>query len=93
MRALTFAIALVLFATQAGAEEKAIELKPGPGLDKVQANCGICHSLDYIEMNSPFLDAAKWDAEVAKMIRAMAAPIDEADAKTIANYLKKNYGN
>lgn len=93
MRALTFAIALVLFATQAGAEEKAVELKPGPGLDKVQANCGTCHSLDYIEMNSPFLDAANWDAEVAKMIRAMGAPIDAADAKTIADYLKKNYGN
>lgn len=93
VRALTFAIALVLFATQAGAEEKAVELKPGPGLDKVQANCGTCHSLDYIEMNSPFLDAANWDAEVAKMIRAMGAPIDAADAKTIADYLKQNYGN
>jgi DMSO/TMAO reductase YedYZ molybdopterin-dependent catalytic subunit len=27
---------------------------------------GACHSLDYIVMNSPFLDAAHWDAEVAK---------------------------
>jgi hypothetical protein len=25
-------------------------------------------------MNSPFLDAARWDAEVAKMIKAFGAP-------------------
>ena len=31
--------------------------------------------------------------EVAKMIKAFGAPIDDADAKTIAEYLKKNYGS
>jgi hypothetical protein len=29
---------------------------------------------------------------VAKMINAFGAPIDPADAKTIADYLKANYG-
>ena len=43
-------------------------------------------------MNSPFLDAARWDAEVAKMIKSFGAPIDPADAKTIGDYLKENYG-
>jgi hypothetical protein len=43
-------------------------------------------------MNSPFLNAAGWDAEVAKMINAFGAPIDAADAKIIADYLKSNYG-
>ena len=43
-------------------------------------------------MNSPFLDAAGWDAEVAKMINAFGAPIDKDDAVAIADYLKKNYG-
>jgi hypothetical protein len=43
-------------------------------------------------MNSPFLDAGKWDAEVAKMIKAFGAPIDPADAKSIGAYLKENYG-
>jgi len=43
-------------------------------------------------MNSPFLDAARWDAEVAKMIKSFGAPIDPADAKTIGAYLKQNYG-
>jgi len=49
-----------------------------------------CHSLDYVPMNSPFL-TAQWDAEVAKMIGAFGAPIDQADAKIIADNLKKNY--
>jgi enoyl-CoA hydratase/carnithine racemase len=29
----------------------------------------------------------------AKMINAFGAPIDAADAKAIAEYLKKNYGS
>jgi mono/diheme cytochrome c family protein len=79
-------------ATSAVAEEKSVQLKPGSGLDKVEGNCGGCHSLDYVPMNSPFLSAAGWDAEVAKMINAFGAPIDQADAKLIADYLKSNYG-
>ncbi|HYS49334.1 MAG TPA: cytochrome c, partial [Xanthobacteraceae bacterium] len=67
--------------------------KQAPGLDKVEANCGACHSLDYIPMNSPFPTAAVWDAEVAKMINAFGAPISEADAKAIGDYLKANYGS
>lgn len=75
------------------AEEKPVQLKSGLGLDKVEANCAACHSLDYIVTNSPFLNAAQWDAEVAKMINAFGAPIDQGDAKAIADYLKKNYGS
>ena len=73
------------------AEEPIIDLKAGPGLDKVRGNCGACHSLDYIQMNSPFLNAAGWNAEVTKMIKAMGAPIKDDDAKMIADYLAKNY--
>ena len=74
------------------AEERPVELKPGPGLDKVEGHCGACHSLDYIQINSPFLNAAGWNAEVTKMIKAFGAPIDAADAKAIVDYLAKNYG-
>jgi len=59
----------------------------------VEANCAACHSLDYIVMNSPYPSAALWDAEVTKMIKAFGAPIDDGDAKVIADYLKKNYGS
>ena len=76
----------------AAAAEKPVSLKQAPGVDKVEANCAACHSLDYVQMNSPFLNAAGWDAEITKMINAFGAPINEADAKIIADYLKANYG-
>jgi mono/diheme cytochrome c family protein len=91
----SIAIAAIMTAVTVGfatADESAVQLKQAPGLDKVESNCGGCHSLDYVPMNSPFLSAAGWDAEVAKMINAFGAPIDQADAKTIADYLKSNYG-
>jgi len=93
MRAFTIAAIAALIALPAAAEERPVQLKKAPGVDKVEANCQACHSLDYIPMNSPFPNAALWDAEITKMIKAFGAPIDEADAKAIAEYLKKNYGS
>jgi mono/diheme cytochrome c family protein len=92
MRSLAILVVTAAMAASAAAEEKPVQLKPGPGLDKVESNCSGCHSLDYVPMNSRFLSAAAWDAEVAKMINAFGAPIDQADAKAIAEYLKSNYG-
>jgi hypothetical protein len=85
--------AITAFTGISVAEEKPVRLRQAPGLDKVEALCSACHSLDYVQMNSPFLSAAGWDGEVAKMINAFGAQIDQADAKTIADYLAKNYGN
>ena len=93
MRALAIALLAAVVAAPAAAEEKPVTLKKGPGLEQVEANCGACHSLDYIQMNSPFMTSATWDAEVAKMIKAFGAPISEADARAIADYLKTNYGS
>jgi len=93
MRTILIALAAVVLAIPAMAEEKLIDLKKAPGLDKVEGNCGACHSLDYIQMNSPYPNAALWDAEVTKMIKAFGAPISEADAKAIKEYLTKNYGS
>jgi hypothetical protein len=93
MRAIAVVTLAGLLATPAFAEEKPVALKKAPGIEKVEANCGACHSLDYIVMNSPFPNAALWDAEVAKMINAFGAPIDAADAKVISDYLKANYGS
>jgi mono/diheme cytochrome c family protein len=86
------ALMTALTAIAAVADERPVQLKQAPGLDKIEGNCAGCHSLDYVPMNSPFLSAAGWDAEVAKMINAFGAPIDQADAKIIADYLKSNYG-
>ena len=94
MRTLVIVSAIAAAITlPAAAQEQPIELKKAPGVDKVEANCSGCHSLDYIVMNSPFPGAALWDAEVTKMIKAFGAPIADADAKVIADYLKKNYGS
>jgi hypothetical protein len=93
MHIIATTLLVAAFVFQAAAAEKPIELKKAAGLDKVEANCSACHSLDCVLMNSPFPNAATWDAEVLKMIKAFGAPIDEADAKIIADYLKKNYGS
>ena len=37
----------------------------------------MCHSLDYIPMNSVFLDRKGWEASVTKMMKVMGAPIGE----------------
>ncbi len=59
----------------------------------MEANCNACHSLDYIQMNSPFPNAALWEAEVKKMAGPLGAPISDEDAKAIIEYLKANYGS
>ena len=67
------------------------ELKPGPGLDVVVAACSGCHSLDYVQMNSPFLTRDGWQAEVTKMRQAYGAPLDQPSADTIVQYLAATY--
>ena len=76
----------------AAADETAIHLKGGPEAAVVSANCSGCHSLDYIQMNSVFLKRAQWEGEVKKMIGVMGAPISEADAAKLVDYLAREYG-
>lgn len=82
------------------AEEKRITLPPdhqyarlesGPGHDVTQTQCQLCHSTDYIVMQ-PRGDAKQWEGVVAKMIKVFGAPLSEADAKTITEYLTRSYG-
>jgi mono/diheme cytochrome c family protein len=81
----------LLIAQGALAQESKVVLKDGPGREKTQA-CIACHSLDYIPMNSRFLDKAGWVATVNKMINAFGAPIAKEDVDAIATYLAENYG-
>jgi hypothetical protein len=89
---LTLTLAVALAAGIVVAQERRLELKDGPGRAQVEANCGSCHSLDYILMNSPFLDRNGWDGSVTKMIKVFGAPINADDAKAIVEYLNANYG-
>jgi hypothetical protein len=91
MRAI-MVLAVLAFASPAMAGEDDIVLKEGTGRDLVEVNCGACHSLDYVEMNSPFLDQEKWAATIKKMIEKFGAPIAEGDVPGITEYLATNYG-
>jgi cytochrome c5 len=65
-------------------------LKSGPGSDLAQTQCQLCHSTDYIVMQ-PGGDAKLWEGVVTKMVKVFGAPLSEADAKAIIEYLTKNY--
>jgi mono/diheme cytochrome c family protein len=91
MRAL-IVVGLLAAAFAARADEKQIKLKEGPGQDLVKANCVMCHSLDYIQMNSPFMDRKGWEASVNKMIKAFDARVKPEDVPKIVDYLAKAYG-
>jgi mono/diheme cytochrome c family protein len=82
---------LIMLAAPALAQDEKIVLKDAPGRDKAM-QCAACHSLDYIPMNSAFLDKAGWTASVNKMINAFGAPIPKEDVEAIASYLAENYG-
>jgi sulfite dehydrogenase (cytochrome) subunit B len=77
-------------ATYALPDETAM-LRPGPGVEAAENNCKACHSADYLSMQPPKKGEAFWGAEVQKMIKVYHAPIGEADAKTITDYLAQTY--
>jgi sulfite dehydrogenase (cytochrome) subunit B len=66
-------------------------LAEGPGAQLARNRCGICHSTDYLVMQPPG-DAKQWEAVVTKMIKVYGAPISEAEAKAISEYLTAAYG-
>jgi mono/diheme cytochrome c family protein len=83
-------LASVFIASPVLAQEQ-VTLKPGAGLDAVTTNCSVCHTLNYIRMNSPFLTPDAWRAEVTKMRDGYGAPIDDDAAAEIVKYLSDNY--
>jgi cytochrome c5 len=100
VRALVACLLLGLLAAPASAQESRItlppdhaysRLKPGPGSDVTQTQCQFCHSTDYIVMQ-PRGDAKQWEGVVTKMIKVFGAPVSEADAKAIVEYLTRSYG-
>jgi mono/diheme cytochrome c family protein len=95
----TLALGLALPTLGAG-EGKTIEQPPdhpyatlpdAPGAQLTRNRCGICHSTDYI-VTQPRGDAKQWDAVVTKMVKVYGAPISEADAKAIVEYLASAFG-
>lgn len=91
MKRLTIAMLGMMICHGAMADDGPAALKPGPGDDVTSANCNACHTSDYIVMNSTFLTAEQWKAEVAKMRVAFGAPVDDATAAEITAYLAAHY--
>lgn len=83
---------MVLGVASARADESSVQLTQADGVERVQAYCAICHSLDYIVMNSPFQDRAGWDKTVTKMVKVMGAPLTPEDTAAVVDYLAANYG-
>ena len=93
-------VAVVLLVVTVSAQEKRItlppdhaygHLAPALGRDVTQTQCQLCHSTDYIVMQ-PRGDAKQWQGVVTKMIKVFGAPVSDADAKTITDYLARAYG-
>jgi len=86
------AMLLGLLGVSAYGGETSVRLAGGTQATLVQVRCSSCHSLDYIVMNSPFLDRTAWETEVRKMMKVMGAPIAESDVAPIIDYLTQHYG-
>jgi mono/diheme cytochrome c family protein len=80
-----------LLCAMPGVAQEAVTLKPGPGQNAATTSCAVCHTLNYIRMNSVFLTPDAWKAEVTKMREAYGAPIDDDTANTIVKYLSDTY--
>lgn len=61
-------------------------LPQGQGYDAFMANCTICHSARYIQMQPPFSHKT-WEKTVDKMIKKFGAPVPDSSVAPILNYL------
>jgi hypothetical protein len=86
------AIAASVACACAAADETKIHMRDAAETPVLIANCSGCHSLDYIQMNSRFMKRAGWEAEVHKMTAVMGAPVSDADAAQLVDYLTREYG-
>jgi hypothetical protein len=64
-----------------------VNLPEKDGKELIEANCVICHSLRYIEMQ-PEMTRKSWEKTVSKMIKNFGAPVkDSLVEKRIVDYL------
>ena len=75
------------------APEETVTLTPAPNSKVAEDYCGVCHSYEYIltQPRGAGFGRDFWKAEVTKMIKVFGAPIKEADANTIVDYLASTY--
>lgn len=73
--------------------QETAKLAPGPGSDLAAAQCGTCHSFDYVSTQPPGKPLAFWKAEVEKMKKVYGAQFPDDQIDPIAQYLTKAYGD
>ena len=79
------------FSDSLTAGEESLKLIDAPGWEVTSASCATCHSLDYIPMNAPVMDRARWEKTFAKMVDKFGAPISKENGQVILDYLDRNY--
>ena len=65
--------------------------KQDAGAEIANAQCLICHSVEYVSMQPPFLRSF-WKSSVQKMQQKYGATIPDAQVESLVDYLTKNYG-
>lgn len=63
----------------------------GPHVDAITNNCLACHSAGMV-LNQPSLTRSEWEGEVGKMRKTYKAPVSDADATAIVDYLASTKG-
>lgn len=66
-------------------------LKPGNGVELAQANCVICHSVDYISSQPP-MPRKFWEGAIKKMKEKFGAPIPDEANTALVDYFTTAYG-
>lgn len=74
------------------AETAAYKPSALPGYQLVQANCLLCHSAHYAQMQPPSSPRTYWEATVKKMKKPFGAQFADADIPAMVDYLSKTYG-
>jgi sulfite dehydrogenase len=102
-RLLAVVIAATLSATSAAApggteitlppETASYKASQLPGYQLVLANCMLCHSAQYAQMQPPGSARPYWEATVKKMKKPFGAQFADEDIPAMVDYLVKTYGN
>jgi len=66
--------------------------KPGAGAEIANAQCLVCHSVDYVAVQ-PLFPRAFWAATVKKMREKYGAQMPDAQIEPLVSYLATHYGS
>src|SRR5882724_5487178 len=96
MRAAVAAICLTSFLVRGAQVE--IQLPPeinafkqDVGAELANAQCLVCHSVEYVSMQPP-MTRAFWKSTVQKMQQKYGAAVADKQVDPLADYLTRNYG-